>query len=104
MNPPTAQEVKVATDVVRVEAKVWDQQSGQLAAAADKAQELNLTYLQAGIVAPVMSPYHGVVEQVTGRCREGQQRTAEVAATLRQVATTYDDEDARQEHAFRKLY
>ncbi len=102
--PPSKQELQVATDALRTEAGIWDQQSDQLAAIVGEVEGLRLHRLEAGIFELIVSAYGAVVDQVSARCAEGHQRTVEVAATLRQVADTYDDEERRNEHAFRQLY
>ncbi|NJC67934.1 hypothetical protein HC028_26010 [Planosporangium flavigriseum] len=60
--------------------------------------------MEAGIFQLVASAYDNAVDQLTVRCREGQQRMTDVAATLRQVADTYDDEESKNLHRFRDLY
>jgi uncharacterized protein YukE len=52
----------------------------------------------------IVSPYNEVVSQVTARCREGKAAMTEIADTLRQVATTYEEEDRNSAHRLRNLY
>ena len=52
----------------------------------------------------MVSAYDEVVDMVAGRCREGSQRMADIASTLRQVADVYEDEERHNEHKFRNLY
>ena len=104
MPPPSAQEVAVATGTLRSEAGVWDHESGQLKTITSKAESLRMNRFEAGVFQVIVSAYESVVEQVQHRCDEGQQRMAEIANTLRQVANTYDAEDRSREHAIRNLY
>ncbi|HET9138525.1 hypothetical protein [Actinophytocola sp.] len=101
---PTKQELQVATDALRAEAGVWDGQSTTMGEVAAKAEGLRLSRIEAGIFQLIVGPYDAAADQVTNRCREGEQRMAEVADTLRQVADTYDAEEARNEHQLRNLY
>ena len=95
--------VKVATDALRTEAGVWDQQSAQLTAIASKVDGLRVNRLEAGVFQLVVGPYGEVVDQVHGRCQEGAQAMTGVADTLRQVANTYDEEERDGTHRLRKL-
>jgi hypothetical protein len=63
-----------------------------------------MDYLQSGLFAPLVTDYDSVVDQVTSRCKEGQQRMTEIASTLRNVATTYDQEESAKEHGLKNLY
>jgi hypothetical protein len=102
--PPTTQELQVATKALRSEAGVWDTQSTTMGEIATKATDLRLSRIEAGIFQLIVGPYDAAADQVTHRCEEGKQRMTEVADTLRQVADTYDAEEARNEHKFRNLY
>jgi hypothetical protein len=48
--------------------------------------------------------YDDTADQITARCREGHQRMTEVASTLRQVADTYEAEEAKNVHRFTNIY
>lgn len=104
MTQPSDAEIAVAVESLRTEARVWDRQGESIGALAPRADQLRLTRLEAGIFQLVVSPYEAVVDQVTARCREGEQRMREIASTLVHVAQTYEDEDQRSEHRFRGLY
>jgi hypothetical protein len=104
LTTPDRHEVQVATSTLRAEAQVWDHESRQLAATAARAEALDLNRVEAGIFQLLVSAHNSVVTQVASRCREGRQQTAQIAATLRQVATTYDTEDAKNAHRIRGLY
>jgi hypothetical protein len=102
--PPTPQEVQVATDALRAEASVWLHHSDQMHAIAHNAEGLRMGRLEAGLFQLVVSAYDAAADQVTARCREGQQRMAEIATTLRHVADTYDAEERDNVHRFTNLY
>ena len=102
--PPTAQQIEVATDALRTEADVWDAQSAQLGGIQAKVGELTFRRLQAGIFQILVSVNDDLVDHVAARCGEGRSQLAAVAATLRAVADTYDEEERANEHSFRNLY
>lgn len=104
MAPPTQDQIDVATETLRGEARIWDAQSAELGKILPKAQELRFNRVEAGLFQIIFDTYGQVIDQVTGRVTEGQQRTAEVGNTLRSVADTYDQEEARNEHALRNVY
>ncbi|MEU6266874.1 type VII secretion target [Saccharopolyspora shandongensis] len=104
MAPPDKNEVEVATGVLRAEADIWDEQADALGLIASQAAQLRVGALESGLFLPMMSAYDEVVDQVHDRCREGVERTREVAGTLRRVADTYEQEDEDGTHALRNLY
>ena len=104
MPPPSQSDLDVATASLRTEATVWGHQGEQIAAIAPKAEGLKMPRPEAGIFQLMVSAYDEVVDMVAGRCREGSQRMAEIASTLRHVADTYEDEERHNEHKFRNLY
>jgi len=95
---------QVATDSLRTEAGVWDQQAQQIKNIADKADGLRFTRLEAGIFQLIVTPYSEVVDAVVTRCREGSQQMVDIANTLRNVAKIYDEEEKNHEHKMRKLW
>jgi len=95
--------VKVATDALRTEAGVWDQQSGQMDAIATKVDGLRFNRLEAGVFQLVVGPYGELVDQVYGRTHEAGQRMKEIADTLRQVAKTYETEELDGSHRLKNL-
>jgi uncharacterized protein YukE len=104
MTTPTPEQVTVATETLRSEAGIWEAQSGQLGTILPKAEGLRLNRIEAGLFQVIFDTYATVIDQVTQRVGEGQQRMSEVGATLRSVADTYDQEEARNEHSLRNLY
>lgn len=104
MPPPTRDQVTVATNALRAEAKEWNRQSTAVAAISSKVAGMELGRVEAGLFQLIVSPYNDIVTQVTQRCREGQTAMTEVATTLRTVADTYDQEDRANEHKIRNIY
>ncbi|MEV0697084.1 hypothetical protein AB0I53_04070 [Saccharopolyspora sp. NPDC050389] len=101
--PPDKNEVEVATGALRIEADIWDEQADALNLIASEVAQLRVGALESGPFFLLLSAYDEVVGQVHDRCREGVQRTREVAGTLRQVADTYEQEDEDGTHALRNL-
>ena len=95
--------VKVATDALRTEAGVWDQQSAQMGTVATTVDGLRFKRIQAGVFQLIVGPYGDVVEQIHGRCQEAVPRMKEIADTLRQVANTYEAEEISGAHRLRNL-
>ena len=95
--------VKVATDALRTEAGVWDQQSTQMGAVATKADGVRFNRVQAGVFQLVVGPYRQLVDQVYGRCQEGGQRMTEIGDALRKVAGMYEKEELDGTHRLRNL-
>jgi uncharacterized protein YukE len=95
--------VKVATDALRTEAGVWDQQSSQLDAIAKKVDDLRFNRLEAGVFQLIVGPYGELVNQLHSRAQEAVQRMKEIADTLRQVAKTYEAEELDGSHRLKNL-
>ena len=104
MTVPSAEEVRVATDALRTEAGVWDDQSEQMSQIASKVQGMQLGRIEAGVFQLIVDPYNDVVTQVNSRSTEAVEAMTNIGNTLRQVATTYDEEDAAADHRNRNLY
>lgn len=104
MAPPSKAQIKVATDALRAEAAIWDQQSSELGKIVSQANGLRLDRIEAGIFQIMFDAYASVVDQVTARSGEGHKHMADVANTLHQVADTYDEEDAANLHLLKNLY
>lgn len=104
MATPSKSQIKVATDTLRTEAGIWDQQSIIAGKITSQTDSLRMDRLEAGVFQIIVSAYGSVVDQVTARSREGQQRMADIANTLHQVANTYDQEEAENLHHLKNLY
>ena len=104
MPPPDKHEVVVATETLRTEADMWLHNGDQLQAIAGKADGLRMSRMEAGVFQLLVSAHDEIADQITARCREGQQRMTAIATTLHQVADTYDAEDANNLHELKNLY
>jgi hypothetical protein len=103
-DPPSAAEVKVATDALRTEAGQWDEQSSMMSAASTKVGAMEFGRLEAGLFQLMVGPYNEVISAVEARCKEAATAMTEIGTTLRTVADTYDAEDQASEHRIRNLY
>jgi uncharacterized protein YukE len=104
MAPPTKESIKVATDALRKEAGVWDNESAEMGKAVAKADSLRMTRLQAGIFQLIVTSYEPAVDQIVARSTEGEHQMTEVGKTLRDVANAYDADEAANEHRLRNIY
>src|SRR5215470_10960079 len=104
MPPPTAEQIRVATEALRTEAGVWDAQAAQMNRIGPMAEGLRLNRIEAGLFQVIFDTYQQVIDQVIARANEGGQRMAEIATTLRQVADTYDREEASNTHRLNNIY
>jgi len=102
--PPSKQEIEVALSALRTEAKSWDGVAESLDRLADKAKELELGRLEAGIFQLLVAPANNASAKVVQRCREGVAETRKIGDALRKVADVYEEEEAKNLHAIKKLY
>ncbi|MGW8551415.1 type VII secretion target [Streptomyces tubercidicus] len=86
-------DIKVVTDVLRSEARMWDEQSDALGKLHHAVEGLRVSRLEAGIFQVVFSAYETAVDEISDRCKEGQQRTQEIADALIKSATAYDNQE-----------
>lgn len=82
MGTPSKDQIKVATETLRTEAGIWDKQSSMARKVAGQTDSLRMDRLDTGIFHLIVSDYESVVDQVTARAREGQQRMVDIANTL----------------------
>ncbi|MCY1144065.1 hypothetical protein OWR29_39230 [Actinoplanes sp. Pm04-4] len=102
--PPSGEQVAVATNALRTEAGEWDGQAGKLAELSTKVAAMEFGRLEAGLFQLMVGPYNDVIQAMAARTREGSAAMTEIAATLRNVAGTYDAEDKASEHRIRNVY
>ncbi len=103
MTAPSRESVRVATDALRSEAKVWDAQAATAARIARTAEALRLDRVEAGLFQLVFSAYAQAAGTVVARAEEGSQRLAAVADTLVRVANTYQDAERANTRDFRGM-
>src|SRR5215470_5438217 len=104
MPPPTAEQIRVATEALRTEADVWDTQAAQAYRIGPMADGLRLNRIEAGLFQVIFDTYQQVTDQVIARADEGAARMREIATTLRDVADTYDREEASNTHRLNNIY
>ncbi|SDT80899.1 type VII secretion target [Actinoplanes derwentensis] len=104
MSLPTPEEVSVATNALRTEAGLWDEQAGRLGTLSGETAAMEFGRLEAGLFQVMVDPYNDVIRAVTARCAEGATAMGEIAATLRSVADTYDAEDRAGAHRIKNIY
>lgn len=102
--PPSAEQVTVATNALRNEATEWQAQSGVLGKESSKVAGMEFGRLEAGLFQLMVGPYNDVIHAVAARCQEGATAMTEIADTLRSVADIYDAEDKAAEHRIRNVY
>ena len=88
--PPSAEQVAVATSALRNEAGEWDTQSARLSEQSAKVAAMEFGRLEAGLFQLMVGPYNDVIGDVSARCRERATAMTQIAHTLRSVADTYD--------------
>lgn len=94
----------VHTNEVRNEAGIWDAQSGELSRIAKQVETLRMNHITAGIFQLFVDSYDSVIDQVSARCNEGQQRTEEIANALRGVASGYDKAESEGVKLFKQRF
>ena len=104
MGPPSKSQIKAATEALRREARIWEQQGDQLREIVSQAESLRLSRIEAGVFQVIFGTYSAVLDQIITRSDEGQLRMTEIASTLREAANTYDQEDAANMHFLNNLY
>jgi hypothetical protein len=102
--PPSGEQVTVATNALRNEAREWDTQSALLGTESAKVADMEFGRLEAGLFQLMVDPYNDVIHDLAARCQEGATAMNEIANTLRSVADTYDAEDKAAAHRIRNLY
>jgi uncharacterized protein YukE len=103
-DPPSAEEVRVATGALRTEAGEWDEQSNTMSAVSTRVDAMEFGRLEAGLFQLMVAPYNEVISAVEARCREAATAMTEIGTTLRTAADTYDAEDQANEHRIRNIY
>ncbi|MGW7491372.1 hypothetical protein [Streptomyces sp. NPDC054786] len=89
----TNPDIETVTDVLRSEARMWDEQSDALGKLHHAVEGLHISGLEAGIYQWVLPAYEIAIQEISDRCKEGQQRTQEIADALVKNATAYDNQE-----------
>ncbi|WP_063125933.1 type VII secretion target [Nocardia fusca] len=104
MATPSQQAITVAIGAVRGAATSWDEAAAALEEARLATEKTKFEQLEAGVFILAYEKYKGVPDFFADRMKEGIAVFNEIAATLRQVADTYEAEDAQNAHALNNLY
>ncbi|GAA2918382.1 hypothetical protein GCM10020221_13350 [Streptomyces thioluteus] len=86
-------DLKVITDGIRNDARMWDAQSTTLGGIHGTVEGLRMTRLEAGLFQILVSAYTDAVNQVSARTAEGRDRAKEVADALAVNAKAYDNHE-----------
>lgn len=104
MATPSQQAITVAIGAVRDAATSWDEAAAALEAARLATEGAKFGQLEAGVFILSYNSYKDIPDFFAARMAEGIAVFNEIAATLRQVADTYEAEDAQNAHALNNLY
>jgi uncharacterized protein YukE len=104
MTRPSPQQVTAETGVLRSEADDWDEHASSMHALAAKVQAMKKGRLEMGLFQVFVGAYDTVVDDVGGRAGEAAPAMTNIGTTLRQVADTYDAEDAAAMHRIKNVY
>lgn len=96
--------IGVATAALRHEAGRWGLRSNDLQRIVHLVEGMRISRVEAGFFVALVGAYTEVIDVVSGRCREGAVRVAEIGDALRGVADVYDDEERRNVHSLMNLY
>lgn len=94
----------VHSNELRNEVSIWETQSDDLGKIAKKVETLRTDRVSAGIFQVLVSSYGSVIDQISARCNEGQQRTEEIANALRRVASGYDKAESDGVELFKQRF
>jgi hypothetical protein len=103
-HPPSAEQVTVATDALRHEAREWDTQGTTMGGLSTTVAGMEFGRPEAGLFQLMVGPYNDVIHSVAARCTEGATAMTAIADTLRAVADTYDAEDQAAMHRIKNVY
>src|SRR5689334_10241054 len=100
---PTHDQVKVACEALRSDAKKWTTASDDMAAASQAAQGLVLGREQFGFAAEgrgVMEAYKNLQDRIAGLLTGADTEFDKISAALKTAADAYETEDAAGAHQF----
>ncbi|MET8677222.1 hypothetical protein ABZW18_06450 [Streptomyces sp. NPDC004647] len=86
-------QVRTVTDALRIDARMWDEQSATLGSITHALDGLRMTRIEAGVFQVIFSAYEEALNVVSDRCAEGQDRMAEIASALIKNARAYDNNE-----------
>ncbi|WP_171168528.1 hypothetical protein [Streptomyces sp. I05A-00742] len=97
-------DLKVITDGIRTDARMWDAQSGTLGGIRNAVDGLRLSQLEAGLFAVFVIAYTDAINQISSRVGEGRDRTKEVADALVKNAKAYENHEAETTKSIENAY
>jgi hypothetical protein len=103
---PSHEEVKVACEALRSDAKKWGTASDDMSTAASSAQNLVLGREQFGYAAEnhgLVAAYTTLQQRVATLLAGADTEFNKISSTLKQVADTYEREDAEGAHKFNQM-
>ena len=104
MTNPSGQSIVVAVETLRKAAKSWDDVHEHLNSAGKKADEQQMSRLQAGIFQIFWNGYQQAATYTRDRLNEGATEATKIGGVMRANADTYEAEERENEHALRNLY
>ncbi|MDT3398185.1 hypothetical protein RKE29_16305 [Streptomyces sp. B1866] len=96
--------LKVITDAIRTDARMWDQQSVTLGEIHTAVEGFRINRLEAGLFQVFHSAYMSAVDQISARVGEGRDRMREVADALVKNAKAYDDHEVETKKSVEGAY
>lgn len=107
MPPPDTDQLKVALGALYQDARMWEQASVDLLAAASVGDRLDLNRLQLTYMAEkvgLVEAYQGMQAHLVSLMNQGAANFNSIAAALRKAADDYAREDAAGAHAIKGAY
>ena len=104
MSAPSTGQISASIAHLRSAADGWGEVADQLGDAGDAVTSLQMTTLQAGIFQAAYDAYSGAASYFAERIEEGAAEAGFVARTLAHNATTYEREEAANQHRLTGLY
>lgn len=102
---PTGDDIRVAIDALRADARTWSTASADLADAAGTAERLTLAPSAFGLAAPAAAAVHESLRaKVAELLRQGAANFDDVAGALRTAADSYEADEAANLHMLRNIY
>jgi hypothetical protein len=102
---PTGDDIRVAIEALRADARTWSAASGDLADAAATAERLTLAPPAFGFAAAAAAGAHESLRvKVADLLRQGAANFDDVAGALRTAADSYEADEAANLHMLRNIY
>ncbi|MEU4898630.1 hypothetical protein AB0B12_40165 [Streptomyces sp. NPDC044780] len=96
--------LKVITDAIRADAKMWDEQGRAIGTVGTNISGLKRDRLQVGMYQMFFGAYMDAIDHLSGRCSEGEKRMTEIADALVKNAKAYDDHEVETTKSVEDAY